>query len=422
MHTDAPDRYLEEPGTRAPAPTPSPGRATFETAFGERLDAVLDVASWRTGEDLGQMYARIAAEVEQAVRQEARVRGPIRQRVIPRIRERPGAPPGAGMYRARLEDLQRVHHGLLFTGAVEACDGTRFTHDTLPLTVTQVGVSLVAYNGSLGTWVQRLFRRDLREDVDDPVEEALALLERRDDRGGLHQPSSKDDLSEMARQAIMTYAERAVLLKRSNAAWRLGHGSPAPWELLTGTAVVLDLMVEATRLLEELILGHRKFVFVPSEPAARGLLMVGDALQPLEFAIVETLAERIEGIVKATDYGYPTASDTWAAGQAHSQEAWIRRFLREVASQVVVGVYRASELAPPQLFYAHVDHAHEAALIALADSVLQPHRGFPMLIDLADRVCAVTFGSQSLAGALQLAYTRAGQPLRYLSERLTRHR
>ena len=86
----------------------------------------------------------------------------------------------------------------------------------------------------------------------------------------------------------------------------------------------------------------------------------------------------------------------------------------------MVDVYRASELAPAHLFYAHVDHAHEAALIALADSVLQPHRGFPMLIDVANAICSATFGSDTLAGPLQLAYTRAGAPLRYLSERMTR--
>ena len=47
--------------------------------------AVLDIDSWRTGEDPGEMYERIAAEVEEAVRQEARVRDPIRSLVFPRI-------------------------------------------------------------------------------------------------------------------------------------------------------------------------------------------------------------------------------------------------------------------------------------------------------------------------------------------------
>jgi hypothetical protein len=52
--------------------------------------------------------------------------------------------------------------------------------------------------------------------------------------------------------------------------------------------------------------------------------------------------------------------------------------------------------------------------------VLQNHRGFPVLIDLADRICATTFGPDSLAGPLQAAYAAAGAPFRYLSERASR--
>ena len=39
-----------------------------------------------------------------------------------------------------------------------------------------------------------------------------------------------------------------------------------------------------------------------------------------------------------------------------------------------------------------------AARIAVADSVLQQERGFPLLIDLADRVCRSIYGGGSLAG------------------------
>jgi hypothetical protein len=74
------------------------------------------------------------------------------------------------------------------------------------------------------------------------------------------------------------------------------------------------------------------------------------------------------------------------------------------------------------VFYAHVDHAHAAAMIALADSALQPHRGFPTLLDLANHVCDATFGQDSLAAALQAGYTRAGVPLHYMTGRMARGR
>ncbi len=92
----------------------------------------------------------------------------------------------------------------------------------------------------------------------------------------------------------------------------------------------------------------------------------------------------------------------------------------EVGPQIVIGLYHASRAAPPYMFYAHRDHVHEAALIVMADSVLQEHRGFPMLIDLADTVCRTTFGADSFNAAVQQAYVEAGAPFRYLGERETR--
>ena len=63
-----------------------------------------------------------------------------------------------------------------------------------------------------------------------------------------------------------------------------------------------------------------------------------------------------------------------------------------------------------------------AVHIALADSVLQEHRGFPLLIDLADAVCRGVFGRESIEGPVATAYAEAGAPWRYLSERETRYR
>ena len=80
--------------------------------------------------------------------------------------------------RPRRRTSPSVHRGLLFNGGVEACDGTIQIHETLPLTIYQIGVSLVSYRGDQGTWGQRLFRRDLRQKGVE-VEEMMEFLERR---------------------------------------------------------------------------------------------------------------------------------------------------------------------------------------------------------------------------------------------------
>lgn len=379
----------------------------FAAAYGEPFARTLDLDTWDLGENLLALYERLEAEVAQAVEQEDRIREAIRREVFPRIPSAPGAPQGAGVYQATSRDLERVHRGLLFNGGVEACDGISLVHDTLPLTITQIGVALVAYNGQQGMWAHRLFRRDLRETVADPVNEALTLLERRDRREGLGLEGNR--LSNLARRGIMTYAERAILLRYSQARWRMGHGSPVPLELLSGLwAAHPDRLQLSLTLIAELV-AYRRFVFVPSAPAARELLTIGHALKPLEFAILRTLEMDIDRLLQAGPY--------WGAVRTK-----LERFGAEIGPQVAVGLYRASSAAPPYIFYAHVDHACEAALIVLADSVLQEHRGFPMLLDLADTVCRATFGADTFVPSVQLAYTEAGQPFRFLPERETRHR
>src|SRR5207249_886952 len=102
-----------------------------------------------------------------------------------------------------------------------------------------------------------------------------------------------------------------------------------------------------------------------------------------EYAIVETASEKMKRFMDVGSYD-------------RRYELLGRDFVNEVGPQIIRGVYRASRLAPPYVFYAHAECAHEAALIALADSTMHEHRGFPMLIELADRICAGTFGAQAL--------------------------
>ncbi len=408
-----PDDYAAD----AEAPEINPDE--FREGFGEDLSDTLDLDTWTTGPDLSLVYGRLAEEVREALEQEKALHKMIREDIFPKLSGYPGAPNCAGVYEANIKNLEHIHRGLLFNGGVEACDGTQQTHDTLPLTIHQIGVSLVSYQGDQGTWGQRLFRRDLRVSGKNPAQEMVELLERREHRGGLNQPDHRDTLSELARRGIMAHAERAILLHRSDATWRMGHGNPAPYELITGSGS-LDLMIEATKIIRELVESHQKFVFVASEPRDRVLLTIGQALHPMEYAVVTTLKDMIDKTVDKGHYRMNITVDSTWDGLRLGPEEWIRKFRDVVAPQVVVGVYRATRLSPAQMFYAHVDHPDIAAHIAMADSVLQEHRGFPLLIDLADNVCRGVFGGDALMGPVSTAYADAGAPWRYQSERMTR--
>lgn len=381
----------------------------FEAAYDEKFSAALDLDTWTLGEDIAAFLDRTEQEVAEAVERETATAKYVREIIFPQIPTAPGAPKNAGKHEARRSDLERVHRGLLFNGGVEACDGTRVVHDTLPLTITQIGVCLVSYNGQQGSWAHRLYRRDLRAKLSDPVEEVLDLLHRREKRGGQGQEEDgKEKLSELAGRGIMAWAERAILRERSNAQWRMGHGHLAPYELLTN---LWSNSIEMLRIPLELIqwyVEHKRFVFIPSAPKERHWLTIGNALRPLEYIIFQTFEPKVDEYLKG-HYRGPTIKA-------------MRDFRHEVAPKIVVGMYRASIASPPYMFYAHVDYAELAAHIALADSVLQEHRGFPMLIDLADTVCKTTFGTDSFVSSVQMAYADAGEPSRYLGERETRSR
>jgi hypothetical protein len=404
-------------------PPTTPEQATISSAdyrrsFGEELQRVLDIDTWLPG-DLTAEYERIEREVRDAVGDERMHQKRIRSRIFPLLNDPTRGPRGGGVYQACHELLPRIHAGLLFNGGVEACDGTVAVHDTLPLTIYNIGISLVSYQGDEGTWRQQMFRRDLRQrDPNDPVVEIQELLERRAKRGALNHSTWLDGMGDLARRALMSYGERAVLLRRSQATWRMGHGNPIPYELLTGTGC-FELMVVSHNLLRNLIEKHQKFVFVSSEPRDRLLLTIGNALLPMQYAIVSTLNERLENWLHQERFAVDDNQKADWDGESLAARKWIPRFLEQVASKVVIGVYRATLLAPAQVFYAHVDHADAAAHIVLADSALQEHRGFPLLLDLAHHVCSSVFGG-SLQKLTESAYSQAGEPWRYHSERTTR--
>lgn len=379
----------------------------FYATFGETLAQTLDLSSWLPGEDLARLYETLETEVKRALAHEEGAAAAIRRSVLPRIAGRPQAPPEAGVYRVTAEQIAWAHRAILFNGGVEAADGTFAGHDTLAATISQVGVCLVGYLGDSGSWVHHLYRRDLRATVADPVAEAVALIERRQRRSGFDRADRRGQLSDLLHRAILAYAERAVLLDRAQAPWRMGHGNPVPVELLSG-AGYMEFVEIGLRLLERLVGGDPKLVFVPSAAAERGLLTIGNALGPLEYAVIDDMTERMRWVVERRPH-YDVA-----------RLRLVREFVATFGPQLLIGVYRVSRSGPPQVFYAHRDHVHEAALIALADSALQEHRSFPTLIDLADTLCRTSFGSGDFGDSVQLAYLEAGYPYRYLNERQTR--
>lgn len=372
------------------------GDEDYAAALGEDLTFTLDLRTWEKGWEIERLISRIRSQVVDAETAEARIRTAIRNEILPGLR-RQAHIPEAGVYEASPKRLNTVFDSKLFPGRVEAVNSIAASHDSLSLGITQIGVAVVGYGGLSGTFSQRLFRKDMTARDPDVLKVVQDCLERRHERG------PRDRLSMLMRRYIRAYAERAILLDRSQAEWRIGPGNPCSREMLSG-ANYKPLLKASLGVLRRLIQEHKKFVFIHPALDEQGYLTIGDALKAGEYAILHTLEEDSAYFVERWHYDDRMGDEALA-------------FVRECCPDVIIGLFRASEQAPPRLFYAHREHVHIAAHIAMADSILRPERGFPMLLDVADAACRGVFGSESFLGLVNDAYTRAGAQFHYFGGR-----
>jgi hypothetical protein len=150
------------------------GDDDFRASFGEDLAATLNLDTWAQGLDLESVMDRFRKEIASAVAKEDRLRAIIRDEILPRLKGRPGGPLEGGVYKAKPDQLAIVHQGLLFSGRVDAVRATSASHDSLPISITQIGIAVVGYGGNFGTFSQRLFRKEMSSQSVDPVGEAMA--------------------------------------------------------------------------------------------------------------------------------------------------------------------------------------------------------------------------------------------------------
>ncbi|QSQ25162.1 hypothetical protein JY651_09615 [Pyxidicoccus parkwayensis] len=375
------------------------GDDEYEVAFGEKLAETLDLNRWSTGLDLDRVMARFRREIASAVTKEDRLRGLVRSELFPRLPGRSRTFPEAGVYHVTPEELNLVHERLLFQGRVDAVASSSVSHDSIPIGISQIGVAVVGYGGTSGAFSQRLYRKEVAQRSGDGLKEAMDYIDMRQNRF----KDRHDSQSRLARRGIRAYGERAALLNKSSAEWRMGMNNPCSHELLTGSGY-MSLLEKSIDVLNKIINEHKKFVFVSNTLQDRGFLTMGLALDAGEFVLLETLENDGKHVVDGWQYG-------------DRSKALARDFVRKSCPQVVKGLFRVSDHSLPRMFYAHRELVHEAVRVAMADSVLRQERGFPMLLDVADMSCRAAFGEDGFQGLIQDAYAHAGANFQYFSER-----
>jgi hypothetical protein len=97
----------------------------------------------------------------------------------------------------------------------------------------------------------------------------------------------------------------------------------------------------------------------------------------------------------------------------------VEDFAAKLGAATVVGGYRATRYGPAQLFVAHADRAVEAGILALADGGMNPHKGFPLALELAALGARTGLGLDAFPGVVEAAYAKARASHLYAPGRLT---
>jgi hypothetical protein len=384
------------PPTVAESPTeldPLLPSASVEAALGQTVRDALDLGEWGDGPGLEDLLTRVHTAVARSVGEEASLRAAIRDRVLSELRNFPDAPAAAGVYHVPERFVKDARRNLLLPGHVTACDGAHAGHDGLTATVVSIGVCLVRFDGAINSYRSTFLRHDYDARASDPVGQLRAVLDKRTKRPDDDGQPTDDPIHTLLRRGFMAAAERTALLERANSRWKVGHGVPAPLELLTGSGNT-DLLDLSLPILEKLLLDDTRWVFLPATLSNRALLTVANALGPGELAVFQTGKPMIEAIIETANY---------AAGYRKRVEA----FAQKLGASTVVGGYRATRYAPAQLFVAHADRAVEAGILAMADGGMNPHRGFPLSLELAALGARTGLGVDAFRGVVEAAYAKA---------------
>jgi hypothetical protein len=376
----------------------------IENALVQTIATALDFANW---EQSGGFAALNKAQeyLKRSIREQERVLIKVRKHLLSALRSFPDAPDSAGVYRVSENQLRIARRSVLLPGKLVAARGASVGHDSLVASLVSVGICLIRYDGKMRSWRTIFLRHDCDVRSSNPVDEILAVLDRRARRSSAGPGASgQDSISRLMRRAFQSAAERKSLLEQNGSGWCMGYGLPAPYELLTGSGS-MDLIEAALPVLESLLLGEKRWIFVPDSLSNRAYATLAAALHPGELVIIQKAKSTLDAIVERGHYesGY---------------QAKVRQFVKRAGEEIIIGGFRATRFSSPQLFFAHAEHALQAGLIAMADAALQPHRGFPLLLELAGISAKVGLGIEAFQGMIESTYASAGAANSYSDDRV----
>lgn len=250
---------------------------------------------------------------------------------------------------------------LLFGSKVCAVDGT---YATVQLSTTgikgQIGVVTTSYVNRRTDYVSYFFEPLIKIENADFADILEARRKMRDDG---------ESISPTQIRAIMLFMERRKVLDREES-WKMINGDVFPYELrigqgrLRGLKKCLELGMELFS--NPYVIG----VTASSKDYVLNTLALG--LESMEYVDVKSYKDELDDFLENAHFN-------------DSDMSMSRNFAETYGNNLRVGIYKAQKRA--YIFYAHRENFEQAAAIIMRDSLFQPTRGYPLLIDYADSIC-----------------------------------
>jgi len=272
----------------------------------------------------------------------------------------------------------------LFSGQVCGVDGTVSVIPSQSGGRARIGVAATSYSGE---GIKRVLYVSYRQ-LARPAKSAIEYFKR------LKQVNRS---SALLMRTVMAFTERALALQQPQQ-WKFVHGELLPYELWAALGKGRPVS-ERLHLARQLIEAKNVIAIVEGTHNIE-LLNAGEILEGGEYLDARELT------VDLQEYLEGHRDDGRGAHFNPEDRKAFEEFVGAHGSLIRVGVFKAGPKA--YIFQAHQDVFHEAATLILKDAMHQPLRGFPLLLDYADRICTHHLKSSEFDRQVQFKTARMG--------------
>lgn len=263
----------------------------------------------------------------------------------------------------------------LSVGNVTATDGITNSYLLLSGLQYRIGITSTTYNNNTIHKILQVSQSET-DDTDSLAD---------------HLEQISPEPSSLFLKSLMFYKEREIALD-AKADWKFIDGPIVPLEIRTpGLDRDNKHFHRCIDLAKKLTL-NKKCIGVQSIPIHYKLPSLGATLERNEYVEYKTVGEMAQKGIEQ--------------GKRSSSKDDLDKLRIDFLDRIKVGIFRVGP--KPYIFEAHEDNFDEAVALIIRDSLYQPLRGFPILIDYAHSVCGKHFSQQEFNRIIESKLAKHG--------------